>query len=117
VDIQTLLKESSLLITDYSSIFFDFAYMKKPLLYYQFDEEEFRKRQYEEGYFSYRKDGFGSVVKNEERLVDAINDCIDKNFTTPPLYSKRADKFFALRDKNNSERIYQAILALRQGRG
>ena len=34
------------MITDYSSVAIDFAYMKKPTLYYQFDEEKFRRGQY-----------------------------------------------------------------------
>ena len=36
-DVQGLLKESALLITDLSSVFMDFAYMRKPMIYYQFD--------------------------------------------------------------------------------
>ena len=51
-DVQTVLKESAYLITDYSSISFDFAYMKKPLCYFQFDYAEFREKHYPEGYFS-----------------------------------------------------------------
>ena len=34
-DVQTLLKESAVLVTDFSSVAMDFAYMKKPLVYYQ----------------------------------------------------------------------------------
>ena len=40
-DVQTLLKDSALLITDYSSVAFEFAYMKKPLIYFQFDKDKF----------------------------------------------------------------------------
>ena len=40
-DIQKVLKESSILITDYSSVFMDFAYMKKPIFFYQFDYDEY----------------------------------------------------------------------------
>ena len=42
------------MITDYSSVFFDFSYMRKPVIFYQFDEKKFRKAQYAEGYFSYK---------------------------------------------------------------
>ena len=28
-----------MLITDYSSVYFDIAYMRKPIIFYQFDEE------------------------------------------------------------------------------
>ena len=43
-DIRKLLITSSLMITDYSSVALDFAYMKKPVIYYQFDIERFRKK-------------------------------------------------------------------------
>lgn len=71
-DVQTLLRESALLITDYSSVFFDFAYMRKPLLYFQFDYAEFREKHYPEGYFHYDRDGFGPIVKTVDELVEAL---------------------------------------------
>ena len=45
-DYQKILIKSSLLITDYSSVFFDFSYMKKPIIYTQFDYELHRKVHY-----------------------------------------------------------------------
>lgn len=42
-DVQELLRQSKILITDYSSVYFDFAYMKKPELFYQFDKENLDK--------------------------------------------------------------------------
>ncbi len=51
-DVQTLLMECRLLITDYSSVFFDVAYMEKPVVYYQFAVEAFRQYHCQEGYFS-----------------------------------------------------------------
>jgi CDP-glycerol glycerophosphotransferase len=63
-DVQELLISSSILITDFSSVSFDFAYMKKPLIYFQFDEDEFNRKHYKKGYFSHKDDGFGPVVKN-----------------------------------------------------
>ena len=74
-----LIKKASLLITDYSSIFFDFAYLKKPIVYSHFDIEEFRKFQYPEGYFVYEKDGFGPICKTIDCIVDElINQIINK---------------------------------------
>lgn len=110
IDIQDLLNESSLLVTDYSSIFFDFAYTQKPILYYQFDEREFRERQYEEGYFSYRKDGFGPVVDKEDRLVKKMIGYMNANYRVEKKYKDNSDEFFQRRDQYNSERIYKAIL-------
>lgn len=38
-DIQELLKSAAVMVTDYSSVFMDMVYMRKPVLHYQFDEE------------------------------------------------------------------------------
>ena len=56
-DVQQLLKESLLLITDYSSVFFDMMYMNKPVNFYQFDEKQYRKSHYKEGYLNYQNVG------------------------------------------------------------
>lgn len=109
-DVQKLLMESAMLITDYSSIYFDFAYMKKPLLYYQFDYEKYRAGQYHEGYFSYESDGFGKVIKNEKKLVDEIESCVKADFKIDNEYIERINTFFAFSDNKNCERNYQAIL-------
>lgn len=108
-DVQKLLKESSFLITDYSSVFMDFAYMKKPMLYYQFDEKKFRKGQYREGYFSYDRNGFGPVCRNLEDVRKSLESYLNKDDASLKIYYKREEEFFPLCDNKNSERIYQII--------
>ena len=111
-DVQELLKESAYLITDFSSIAMDFAYMKKRLMYYQFDYEDFRKGQYGEGYFSYENDGFGKVCYTIETALDEIEKAVGENFVNEEIYLKRHDEFFDLFDTNNCERNYRAIKEL-----
>ena len=108
-DVQTLLKESKLLITDYSSVYFDFAYMKKPILYYQFDIQEFTSKHYSKGYFDYDSMGFGEKVERESELVNLIEKYIENGFVLQDKYKLRDEKFFALHDKKNCERIFQEI--------
>lgn len=48
---QELFNKSMLLITDYSSVFFDFAYLKKPVIYYRAGDEYHNKS----GYFDFEK--------------------------------------------------------------
>ena len=112
-DVQELLKESAYLITDFSSIAMDFAYMKKRLMYYQFDYEDFRKGQYGEGYFSYENDGFGKVCYTLETALNEIETAVKENFVNQEIYLKRHDEFFDLFDTNNCERNYQAIKELK----
>jgi hypothetical protein len=111
-DVQTLLIESKLLITDFSSVFFDFAYMNKPLAYYQFDKDYFFKNHYEKGYFSYRKHGFGPVLETEDEIVTFVEKNFENLFSLDDKYRKRAEKFFVLKDQKNCERIYNEIINL-----
>ena len=68
-EIRELLIKSAVMITDYSSVALDFAYMKKNVIYYQFDEKRFREAQYEKGYFDYREAGLGKVCDTLEQVV------------------------------------------------
>lgn len=111
-DIQTLLKESSYLITDYSSVAFDFAYLKKPVLYYQFDYKEFRSKHYEEGYFKYDLEGFGEVAYTSQEALGNIIAAIDSEFENHYIYQERAKKFFYTFDQENCKRTYEAISCL-----
>ena len=108
-DVQTLLKESALLITDYSSVFFDFAYMQKPLLYFQFDKDEFFGMHYQKGYFDFERIGFGDVCYTSDSLVIALEKAFINHLCLSDNYAARSNSFFPLRDTNNCQRIYDCI--------
>lgn len=103
-DIQEYFNKCSLMITDYSSVAFDFAYLGKPVIYYQFDLKEYRKRQLQEGHFSYEDDGFGPVCRVAADVVKAV-----VSLRSIRQYSNRAREFFDFQDSNNSKRVYEAI--------
>ena len=108
-DVQQLLMESSVLITDYSSIYMDFAYMEKPLLYYHFDYEKYRRGQYQDGYYSYENDGFGKVVAKEDELFTELEAILNNGIKMPEVYLNRVKTFFAFHDNKNCERTFDAI--------
>lgn len=99
-----LFNESALMITDYSSVFFDFAYLKKPIIYYQFDEYH-----YDKGYFEFETMGFGDITSQEDELIDKIEEYIENDCQMEDKYKDRVDKFFKFNDKNNSKRVYDWI--------
>ncbi len=111
-DMQELLMESAMLITDYSSVYFDFAYLEKPLIYYQFDIDKYRKGQYQQGYFDYGEDGFGAVVGNERDLLAEMEQLVCNGMSMPDKYKMRREGFYAFHDCNNCERTYQAIMKM-----
>lgn len=111
-DVQTLLIESKLLVTDFSSVFFDFGYMDKPVIYYQFDADRYIKEHYDftQGYFSYEGNGFGDVVYEADKLYASIEHAVNQDFALDRQYKDRLDAFFPLKDQHNCDRIYQSIL-------
>jgi CDP-glycerol glycerophosphotransferase len=106
VDIQQLLKESSALVTDYSSIGFDFALLHRPVFYYMFDRERFNRVPSHMDVFS---DMPGPVVNDVPALVAAVVDSADQDFAPRDEYIGRADRLLDHRDRGSSERVYQTV--------
>ena len=104
--------ESAVLLTDYSSVFFDFAYMSKPVVYLQFDEQRFYETQYGRGYFHCRTDGFGPVFGNESDAADRLCKIIEQDAHNDELYSERAEEFFGDRTSDHCEQTFNAIREL-----
>lgn len=105
---------ASMLITDYSSVSFDFAYLEKPVLYCQFDKELFyATHTYQEGYFDYERDGFGEVVYDAASAVDVINRYFKRNFKVPEQYRERSVNFYGYRDRENCDRVAKAVREVR----
>lgn len=109
-DVQSKLIESAILITDYSSVSMDFAYMKKPLIYYQFDKEEFRSKHHPKGYFTFEEDGFGPVCETAKDVVSHLMGYYQNGgFVNKEIYNQRHEKYFDLYDSNNCKRNFEAI--------
>jgi len=101
----------NLLITDYSSIVFDFVYLKKPVVYSQFDHDIFYEQQsYEKSDdFSDERDGFGEITYDYETLVNKTVQSIKRGCTMSIKYKKRVDDFFFKTDRKNTKRVFEAI--------
>ena len=113
IDYQPLFASSSLLVTDYSSVAFDFALLKKPIIYSQFDKNTFfQYHTYKQGYFDYQKYGFGPVCYNIESTVTAIIETIHHNCQLSDVYLNRVTTFFTFFDQNNTARVLDAIREL-----
>lgn len=113
VDYKEMFSKGSVLVTDYSSVAFDFAYLRKPVVYSQFDKDEFFEGQiFNEGYFSFNEDGMGPVCVSLEETVSEIVALLDNDCVVSEKYTERVDSFFAYNDRNNCERIYNEIIFL-----
>lgn len=110
VEYQKEFIESALLITDYSSVSFDFSWLKKPVIYTQFDKEEFfASHSYTQGYFDYETDGFGPVCTDYEEAVKAMIDLIENDCRLEEKYAERIENFYGFFDEDNCKRVAEAI--------
>lgn len=101
-DYSRIFAESATFITDFSGTAFDFAYLGKPLIYFQFDE----LTQYEPGWF----DGLGPVKKTMDEVVDYVEFLLKRDCKVEDVCAERIDKFFGYRNRNNCKRILDATL-------
>lgn len=105
VDYSYLIQTSEVLITDYSSVAFDFAYNSKEVIYFQFD-----KGNLVPGYFNYSTMGFGPVVESVSEVIDELSRVLtSESKENRKTYDKRINDFFSYRDKKNSQRITELI--------
>src|SRR5690606_7699314 len=81
-DIRDLYLISDVLITDYSSVFFDYAILNRPIIFYVFDIEEYRDK-LRGFYFNLEKEAPGPLVKTTEQLINVIKRIeTDKTYNT-----------------------------------
>lgn len=108
-NVQYLLKISKLLITDYSSVFFDFIYMKKPFISYQFDYDRFISSRKDKAFIDIKKDLPGTVVEDHDSLILKVIEMIENEFTFSIEDKMKSSRFFSFEDRNNCERVFKAI--------
>ncbi|MEV8337703.1 CDP-glycerol glycerophosphotransferase family protein [Leucobacter sp. NPDC077196] len=111
-----LLARGAGLVTDYSSVFVDFSYMRKPVLFDQSDVEQFRGGHYQQGLFDYATQAPGLVLASFEHLRDAVILMIESDFAVPDAYANRLDELFLHADHANSERALEGGIRIDERR-
>lgn len=109
VKINELLMRSSLLITDYSSVAWDFYYLKKPVLFFQFDYETYETLQ--GSYINMEQDLFGDRTTNIPELIEMISQYIETDFDLKNEFKHMWNNSFKYVDNQNSKRTYESIKA------
>ncbi len=102
-----LLMESSMLMTDYSSTSYDMFYMGKPVVFYQFDREDYQKAH--GSHIDLKKDLFGPSGEKKEEIPGILAEILDRNFVLSDKEKREREKLFPKVDRENSKRIWQAM--------
>jgi glycosyltransferase involved in cell wall biosynthesis/CDP-glycerol glycerophosphotransferase (TagB/SpsB family) len=110
-DVQEVIARGSLMVTDYSSVAFETAYLRRPVVYYQFDRAAFFSgtHVFRRGAWSYEDDGFGPVVADHASVLAEIRDIAARGGEPEPEYAKRMQVAFPFRDGQCSRRTYESI--------
>lgn len=110
-DIQEILVHTNLLITDYSSVSFDFAIINRPIIFYSYDYSSYLEK-CRDVYYDYYKTMPGPFADNEEDLLKLIktadNWSLRKDYKLK--YASFRDKFNKYKDGNSSKRLINLLL-------
>lgn len=105
-DINELYILGDLLITDYSSVFFDYSILKRPMIFYMYDLEEYQ-HELRDFYFDI-KELPGPIVEKEKDLVKAIKEI--EHFRYDKKYEDFNNKYTYLDDGNASKRVVKELI-------
>lgn len=104
-DINEIYIISDILITDYSSVFFDYSNLKRPMIFYMYDYEKYKDKL--RGFYIDLNELPGDIVKTEQELIEAIDKA--KEFNYNEKYKKFHEKYNCLDDGKASQRFIEAI--------
>ena len=107
-DVNRLYLISDLLITDYSSVMFDFSILSRPMIFYMYDEQRYRGELRD---FYIEPDILpGPIVSRQEELEAEIEKALRGDFVPDEKYKAFREKFVALDDEKASERAVKATI-------
>ena len=106
-DINDLYLISDVLVTDYSSTMFDYANLKRPMIFYMYDLEHYRDES-NGFYFNPEEELPGPIVRTDDALIDAIRRAVPE-FVYDEKYRRFNDKFDPLDDGHACERVVNRV--------
>ena len=106
-DVNELYIIADMLITDYSSVFFDYANLKRPMLFYMYDLEHYRDKS--NGFYIDLDELPGPITKTQEDMTKEILR-LDKEFKYDEKYEKFNSKYTYLDDGNASKRVLEEVI-------
>jgi CDP-glycerol glycerophosphotransferase (TagB/SpsB family) len=104
VNYEDVLTRAKVMITDYSGVQYDFAYMHKPIVYYH---NPLLPPSYDDGMMNYKTMGFGDIVENEDDLIKIIDKYLNSGVRIEKKYEDRINSFFLFDDYDNCKRIFE----------
>ncbi|MBR1802658.1 MAG: CDP-glycerol glycerophosphotransferase family protein [Clostridia bacterium] len=105
-DINELYVISDILVTDYSSVFFDYANLKRPILFYMYDLKKYQEEL--RGFYIDLAELPGPIFETEQELIEQIRRV--QNFLVDEKYQAFNKKYNYLDDGQASKRVIETII-------
>ncbi|MFJ7847260.1 CDP-glycerol glycerophosphotransferase family protein [Peribacillus sp. NPDC097206] len=104
-DLQELILETKILITDYSSVCWDYFYLNKPILFYQFDQIRYEKER--GAYLDLNNDLMGLKSNNLNQLIKDLNYTIQNQKKVVEDFGDFKMDYFKYHDNQNCKRVIE----------
>lgn len=105
-DINDLYIASDMLVTDYSSVFFDYSNLKRPIIFYMYDLDHYANEM--RGFYLSLDELPGPIVKDEDALIEEIKKA--NGWKPGPEYEEFIKRFNPYEDGNSSKRVLARII-------
>jgi CDP-glycerol glycerophosphotransferase len=112
-DIRDLYLISDLLITDYSSVFFDYANLKRPIIFFTYDLDRYRDK-LRGFYFDMEENAPGPLVKTTEGVIKEIQAMAASDFAVPEPFEEFYRRFCYLECGESSKRVVDRVFIERE---
>jgi len=110
-DIYEILHQYHILMTDYSSIYFDYLLLDRPIIFTPFDQESYIQND-REFYFDYENTTPGPKAMNWVEVLEYLK----RSLQDPSYYAKDREtiknRFHTYQDAKSTQRVYKAILEM-----
>ncbi|MFB6498746.1 CDP-glycerol glycerophosphotransferase family protein [Bacillus haynesii] len=107
-DIRELYMVTDLLITDYSSVFFDFANLKRPMIFFVPDIETYRDK-LRGFYFDFETEAPGPLVKTTDEVIEKVRETETMDYRLPAIFEPFYEKFCYLESGRSSEKVVKTV--------
>ncbi len=111
--VHDLLLSSAMLVTDYSSVSWDFLYLGRPVVFYAFDDDDYLRER--GSYVPLDPPPFGERVTSEAELLNLLGRTLKKGCRLRAEDGHAREVSFAFRDADNCRRVFLAIKDLQHG--
>ncbi|GLB46931.1 hypothetical protein WR164_09100 [Philodulcilactobacillus myokoensis] len=110
-DIAELYLVSDVLITDYSSVMFDYSILKRPIIFFAYDIDQYAgdTRGF---YFDFRKQAPGKILTTNHQVINELSNIFNGDWHFDDRYQQFVDRYDRWMDGKSSKRVVEQLLSL-----